>query len=46
MRFTLPANYPDEVPEIIIMTGVGVEGGEMRELERVLTQQVRHYGKL
>ena len=41
VRFTLPVNYPDEVPEITITTGSGLEAGEMREMERLLTQQVQ-----
>ena len=45
VRFTLPANYPDEIPEITITMGTGVEAGEMRDLERVLTQQVSGYMK-
>ena len=41
VRFQLPPTYPDKVPEITITTGSGLEAGEMRELERQLTQQVR-----
>ena len=41
MQFRLPDTYPDEVPEITIMTGTGLEAGEMREMERNISQQVR-----
>ena len=40
VRFHLPATYPDEVPEITITTGAGIEAGEMRDMERELAQQV------
>ena len=40
VQFRLPAMYPDEVPEVTIVTGAGLEAGEMRELERNISQQV------
>ena len=40
VQFRLPDTYPDEVPEITIMTGTGLEAGEMREMERNISQQV------
>lgn len=41
VQFRLPDTYPDEVPVITIMTGTGLEEGEMREMERNISQQVR-----
>ena len=40
VQFRLPDTYPDEVPEITIMTGTGLETREMREMERNISQQV------
>ena len=40
VQFRLPATYPDEVPEVTIVTGTGLEAGEMREMERNISQQV------
>ena len=41
VQFRLPPTYPDEVPEVTIVTATGLESGEMREMEKSISQQVR-----
>ena len=40
VQFRLPDGYPDELPEVTITSGTGLEAGEMREMERQVSQQV------
>ena len=40
IQFSLPASYPDEIPEVTVTTGTGLEVQQMRELERNITEQV------
>ena len=40
IQFSLPTNYPDEVPEATVVSATGLDDVEMREVERVIAEQV------